>query len=121
MDGAARSAVITMDVVLVSVELAIAIIISLWLTSKGEYVCEEGAVRLVDPDEPSDNWSQNLSGGRVEICNDDQWKTVCDYKWHNREAQVVCRQLGYSNVSNNGWLIKSKQLTMQLCIVIIQF
>lgn len=56
--------------------------------------CEpEGAVRLVD--------GQSSLEGRLEICNNTVWGTVCNENWDESDARVVCRQLGVDNLDGN--------------------
>ncbi len=45
----------------------------------------------------------NSHTGLIEIYHDGQFGTICDDYWSTREAQVVCRQLGYDGgVSHTG-------------------
>ncbi len=48
--------------------------------------CTTGSVKLVD--------GSDETNGRVEICIDEEFGTVCDDFWSVSDARVVCRQLG---------------------------
>ena len=54
--------------------------------------CTYGDVRLVD--------GSNQYEGRVEVCINDQWGTVCDISWSSADATTVCKQLGYAYTSS---------------------
>ena len=49
--------------------------------------CSNGEVRLVD--------GNSLNEGRVEVCVNEAWGTICSSGWNDVDAFVVCRQLGY--------------------------
>lgn len=49
--------------------------------------CTDGELRLVDGSGPHE--------GRVEVCVNQVWGTICSIGWSNEDANVVCKQLGY--------------------------
>ena len=52
--------------------------------------CTSGALRLAGNGPSSTH-------GRVEICHNNEWGTVCDDNWDNSDAEVTCKQLKYNS------------------------
>ena len=50
--------------------------------------CTNNDIRLAD--------GTSANEGRVELCVNGQWGTVCDDFWGTVDAQVVCRQLNFT-------------------------
>ena len=59
--------------------------------------CIDGEVRLAGSNSPLE--------GRVEVCYDGVWGTVCHSSWSTQDAAVVCRQLGYSSSGRQYYFI----------------
>lgn len=66
-------------------------------SSRGSPPCKSGSVRLGN----STNNGSRLEG-RVEICVEGVWSTVCDhFKWSSNEARIVCMQLTDGQATGN--------------------
>ena len=53
--------------------------------------CSDGELRL---EGGTVNLQERTREGRVEICINNAWGTVCDNAFRSPDATVVCRQLG---------------------------
>ena len=56
--------------------------------------CSHGSIRLSN--------SSTSMNGRVEVCLNGDWGTVCHDHWSTVDANVACRQLGYSGSGMQG-------------------
>ena len=54
--------------------------------------CLNNTVRLVGGSVPNE--------GRVEVCYNNEWGTVCDRSWGDIDAEVTCRWAGFSRSGN---------------------
>ena len=79
-------------------------------------MCVNGSVRLV---------GGSVSGeGTVELCVNGMYGTVCDDRWDELEARVICRQLGYSGESENNQtynsLLWQSRIEIKYCSVLVK-
>ena len=65
--------------------------------------CMDGAIRLMN--------GSNTQEGRLEICVNNAWGTVCQRGFSSDEANVVCRDLGLLNGTLNGTILDTVDIT----------
>ena len=73
-----------MEELLVKVLIIFTFVLFVYLVVK----CKHGDIRLTG--------RRYSTIGRVEVCQNGIWGTVCSDSFDDKDASVVCRQLGYS-------------------------
>ena len=71
--------------------------------------CTDGEIRIV-------NGSTALQG-RVELCVNRNWGTICDAGWGAPEASVVCRQLGFSPTGKHSYITNNNMDHITSCLI----
>ena len=85
---------ITRDTLLLSFSLFVhpcCLLVYLYILLLYFSVCSDGQVRLMNG---------SATEGRVEVCKNDRYHTVCDDYWDDFEASIVCKQV--TNNTSNG-------------------
>lgn len=63
--------------------------------------CPHGSIQLMGGNNPYE--------GRVEVCINRKWGTVCNRGWRDVDARVACRKLGYNGGGIIVQLLKLKE------------
>ena len=84
--------------------------------------CVHSSVRLIPSDYTAESFysqegdyadyyfiKDELSMGRVEVCVNSEWRTICSGQWDNPDSSVVCRQLNFSPYGRLWLFISDKE------------
>ena len=74
-----------------------------------EVACMSGDVRLVGPQ----IW--NTSSGRVEICIEGEWTSICNKSWDDKDAVVACKQMGLDYQSELDYILSLRCVHFGVC------
>lgn len=72
--------------------------------------CVNGDLRLQD--------GLSVYEGRVEVCHNETWGTVCDDHWTQQASNVACRQLGFNMTDYGEWSFFHVFLWFWFCLVV---
>ena len=81
------------------------------------HLCASPTTNLLIPSAPCANGDLRLAGGnvinegRIEICINNVWGTICDDYWSDTDANVACRKLGFSGQSKSYYFTFSDNKT----------
>ena len=72
--------------------------------------CIDGDVRLVD--------GPNVREGRVEICINRAWGTVCDELFNDADAVVICLQMEFSDIGTFNYIDTLSSMYYYVCVIL---
>ena len=58
--------------------------------------CAQHSIRLQD--------GSSIADGRVEVCSNNHWGTVCDDSFGSVEARLVCEQQGFMTTGSKDFI-----------------
>lgn len=70
--------------------------------------CTDGELQL--------SGSELTSGGRLEMCFQGIWGTICDHNWIISNAIVACRQLGFKTEGKYFWPITNYVISLAIIV-----
>ena len=74
--------------------------------------CINGSIRLGDG---------AVLRGRVEVCYNGSWVTICSHSWTAKEATVICSHLGYSHYGRVKIIVTNAFILNKFTQVLLQY
>ena len=59
--------------------------------------------------------------GRIEVCIQETWRTICSNQWKEEDARVLCHQLGFSVYGLLYLILEIKCMLISRCYVVAKY